>query len=118
MPLWLTILLSSLIILAIAFSRYGLGWLLAESTALAALWLSALSGRMRPWTWSRRHFVWAFVYCVFVMTTFLFPLVALFAGQLISPWWCLTVSLGIGVLLAFVIWPAPLRYWQSQRPSN
>jgi len=112
MPAWVAILLLLLLAPLLVFGRYGLGWAGAEWAALIAWWLPALL--IKPVTW-RRGPRWTFPFCVFVMTTLFFALVAMAFGLWLSPWWCLVISLGTGMLITAGIWPAQMRYSRLQR---
>jgi hypothetical protein len=109
MPAWVAILLHLLLAPLLVFARFGLAWAAAEWAALIALWLPVLL--IKPVTW-RRGPRWMFPFFVFVMMTLFFPLVALFFGLWLSPWWCLATSLGAGILTTAGIWPAQMRHYR------
>jgi hypothetical protein len=116
MPAWVACLLLVLMVPTIVFARYGLGWAAAELAAFIASWLPAFL--IKPVTWPSRHLSWAFTYFVFIMTILLFALVALVVGLWLSPWWCLVISLGAGVVSIAGVWPAQLRYYRLQRQGQ
>jgi hypothetical protein len=112
MRAWVAILLLLLVAPLLVFSRYGIGWAAAELAALIAWWLPVLL--IKPVTW-RRGPRWTFPFFVFVITTLFFALAALLFGLWLSPWWCLVISLGAGMLTAAGIWPAQMRHYRLQR---
>jgi phosphatidylserine synthase len=120
LPLWalclVLCLVFGLLYPAVLYVRFGLGWAATWAAASIASWLPVLLIKPVTWrTWPRRHLSWAFAYYVFFMTTLFFGLVALLLGLWLSPWWCLVISLGAGVLSGAGIWPAQLRYYKLQR---
>jgi hypothetical protein len=118
LPIWLYLVLwlvFGLLYPTAIYFRYGLGWAATWEVALSA-WLPIFL--IRPVTlrtWHRRHLSWPFAYFVFLLTTMFFAVVALFFGLWLSPWWCLMISLGAGVLSVAGIWPAQLRFYKLQR---
>src|SRR5258705_13536655 len=117
LPLWALCLVGlCLVDPAVHYVRYGLGWAATWALASIASWLPVLFIKPVTWrTWPRKHLSWAFAYYVFFMTTLFFGLVALLLGLWLSPWWCLVISLGAGVLFGAGIWPAQRRYYELQR---
>lgn len=112
MPAWVVILLLLLLAPLLVLSHYGLGWAAAELAALIAWWLPVLL--IKPVT-VRRGPRWIFPFGVFVMTTLFFALAAMLLGPWLSPWWCLVISLGAGILTVAGIWPTQMRHFRLQR---
>jgi hypothetical protein len=115
LPVWVACLLLVLMIPTMVLARYGPGWAATELAAFIASGLPAFLIKPATWRQPGRHLSWVFTYFVYLMMTLLFPLVALVVGLWLSPWWCLVISLGAGVLSVAGVWPAQLRYYRLQR---
>jgi hypothetical protein len=119
MPVWAALLMSGVVLLllfpAMFYARYGAGWAVAWEVAQCA-WLPfffVVPATLA--TWLRRHLSWAFSYFAFVMTMLFFGWVVLLFGVWLSPWSCLVIGLGAGVLTVAGIWPAQLRFYKLQQ---
>lgn len=118
-PIWLYPLLClvfGLLYPMVIYLRYGPGWVATWGVAALSSALPTFLIKPATWrTWPRRHSSWAFAYFVLLLTTMFFAFIALLFGIWLSPWWCLVISLGAGVLTIARIWPAQLRFYKMQR---